>query len=112
MTRPKLAHWSVRAAAEILEDRNAPALFGPIDNAVNVGGGPGSVAVGDFNGDGKPDLVTASLGSGVLTVLLGNASGGFSSPPGPPPPAGSFLTFVAVGDFNGDGRQDLAVANA
>ncbi len=63
--------------------------------------------MGDFNGDGIPDLVTVGYRS--MSVLLGNGDGSFR-------PAHTLATdalsySVAVGDFNGDGIQDLAVAN-
>ena len=74
-----------------------------------TGVSPESVAVEDFNGDGIPDLVTANSDSNNVTVLLGNGSGGFSSPVSFPVGVNPFS--VAVGDFNGDGRPDLAVAN-
>jgi uncharacterized protein (TIGR03437 family) len=73
--------------------------------------GPGSVAVGDFNGDGRPDLAIANANSNNVTVLLGNGAGGFTAAAGSPFPAGQMPMFVAVGDFNGDGRPDLAIAN-
>jgi CSLREA domain-containing protein len=75
-----------------------------------VGNGPYSVAVGDFNGDGIPDLAVANTGDNTVTILLGNGDGTFTtkSTPG----VGDFPYSVAVGDFNGDGIQDLAVANA
>ena len=76
-----------------------------------AGSAPGSVAVGDFNGDGKPDLAVAHNSSNNVTVLLGNGSGGFTAAPGSPFPAGSGPDSVAVGDFNGDGKPDLAIAN-
>jgi hypothetical protein len=76
-----------------------------------VGTSPQSVAVGDVNGDGQLDLVTANNGSNNATVLLGNGSGGFTQAAGSPFAVGSFPSSVAVGDMNGDGRLDLAVAN-
>jgi hypothetical protein len=68
------------------------------------------VAVADFNGDGKPDLVVANrVNVGTLSVLLGRGDGSFAAPV--PYPVGGFPVAVAVGDFNGDGKPDLAVAN-
>ena len=74
-----------------------------------VGRGPAAVAVGDFNGDGRPDVATANAKGDAVSVLLGNGRGGFSSKT-------RFATgrgpeSVAVGDFNGDGKQDLVTAN-
>src|SRR5207244_862868 len=71
----------------------------------------GAVAVGDFNGDGKQDLAVASGGSyaGAVTVFLGNGNGTFGS--GIFTPVGIDPLAVGVGDFNGDGKLDLATAN-
>jgi M6 family metalloprotease-like protein len=77
-----------------------------------TGAEPSSIAVGDFNGDGIPDLATANRNSYNVTVLLGNGSGGFTPAPGSPFAAGTYPLSIAVGDFNGDGIQDLAVANS
>jgi hypothetical protein len=73
-----------------------------------VGSFPYSVAVGDFNGDGLPDL--AVQGAGGVRILLGNGDGTFRTSP-VSYIAGIAPTSVAVGDFNGDGSPDLAVAN-
>src|SRR6266513_1143669 len=79
--------------------------------ATNFGAGdtPRSVALGDFNGDGKQDLATANLFSDNVSILLGNGKSGFGAPTNFSVAGGPF--WLAVGDFNGDGRQDLAVAN-
>ena len=79
--------------------------------AVNYGTDlfPYSVAVGDFNGDGKLDLVTVNYGANDASVLLGNGDGTFQTAVNYG--VGSMPDWVAVGDFNGDGKLDLAVAN-
>ncbi|WP_162136355.1 FG-GAP-like repeat-containing protein, partial [Zavarzinella formosa] len=76
-----------------------------------VGTTPYSVAVGDVNGDGKPDLVTANIGSNNVSVLLGAGDGTFAPAPGLPPAVGNEPFSVAVGDVNGDGKPDLVTAN-
>src|SRR6266571_3307218 len=75
-----------------------------------TGAGPRSVAIGDLNGDGRPDLAVANLNSNTASVLLGNGAGGFGAKTDFATGAGSVS--VAIGDLNGDGRPDLAVANA
>jgi hypothetical protein len=72
-----------------------------------TGFGPNSVAVGDFTGSGKQDIVTAGA-SGNATVLLNNGDGTFRT--GPTLSGSNYTTSVVVGDFNGDGKQDIAVA--
>ncbi len=72
---------------------------------------PLGVAVGDFNGDGIADLAVANFSSNDVSILLGDGSGGFAPAPGSPVAVGDGPYGVAVGDFNGDGIADLAVAN-
>jgi len=75
-----------------------------------VGSTPTGVAVGDFNGDGKEDLVVANFKGGTVSVLLGK--GGGTLQPAVNYNAGNSPTYIAVGDLNGDGKLDLAVANS
>lgn len=76
-----------------------------------VGLYPDSIAVGDFNSDGVPDLAVTSVDQNIVTVLLGNGDGLFSANV-PNLNTSSTPQSVAVGDFNGDGIPDLAVVNA
>ena len=78
---------------------------------VSAGNGPSSVTVKDFNLDGKSDLAVANNGSDNVTILLGNGMGGFTQTTGSPVSAGSRPRSVVAGDFNLDGKPDLAVAN-
>jgi hypothetical protein len=77
-------------------------------NAFPVAPSPQSLAVGDFNGDGKLDLV--ALNDTTLSILLGNGDGTFGATENIA--AGSYLNSIAVADFNGDGKVDLTVASS
>jgi VCBS repeat protein len=91
--------------------------FGPPGQEFAVGPEASSLTVGDFNGDGQQDVATADANTDVVSVLLGNGEGTFEAarhfPPGVPPAPGSLVQPVSikVGDFNGDGHQDLATGN-
>jgi hypothetical protein len=74
-----------------------------------VGDNPTSVAVGDFNRDGKLDLVVANSFSNNISILLGVGDGTFKH--AGRYGAGEQPHSVAVGDFNGDGKLDLAIAS-
>jgi large repetitive protein len=75
---------------------------------------PYSVSIGDFNGDGKPDLATANSGSNTASILLNTTTTGAATPTFATQvtfPTGINSISVSIGDFNGDGKPDLAVSN-
>jgi hypothetical protein len=67
------------------------------------------VAVADINGDGKLDIVTANAGSGTVSLLLGNGDGTFGAAISYPVGSLFYTAGLTVGDFNRDGKPDLAV---
>jgi hypothetical protein len=79
-----------------------------IENPANL------ITVGDFNGDGKLDLAASNGGffssSGKVSVLLGEGDGSFN--PSTNFSVGNRPASMAVGDFNRDGKQDIATANS
>ena len=91
--------------------RSTPSFARP--EYYSVGHFPTSVAIGDLNGDGKPDLAVANTASNTMSVLLNGGRGGFRRDDyyrtdyrtgvGP--------YRLAIGDLNGDGKLDVAVAN-
>jgi hypothetical protein len=100
--------WFRPLRLEPLEPLVLPGFVAPL--AFDAGGSPLSVAVGDFNLDGTPDLAVANnTTGGTVSVLLGNGDGSFQAPRSFA--VGRSPRSVAVGDFNGDGTPDLAVAN-
>ena len=78
-------------------------------------GTPIAVAIADLNGDGKPDIISANTSDSTLSIFQNKSSSGSIT-------SGSFAAgidfklnsapnSIALGDFNGDGQPDVAVAN-
>ena len=74
-----------------------------------TGTNPRSVAIGELNGDRKPDIVVANQGTNTISVFIGTGAGVFVSKVDYT--TGSIPFFVAIGDLNGDGKPDITVAN-
>jgi len=73
-----------------------------------TGSFPGSLAVADLNGDGRPDVVSGNRTSRSVAVLLNDGAGGFSAPTDIPLGSSpSTLNSVAVADMTGDGHPDI-----
>jgi len=108
-----VANWSSPTVSIF---RNTSVAIGNISYAAKVdftsGTGPISVSIGDLDGDGKADLAVANHNSGILSVFRNTGSVGsisyaakvdFTTTSGP--------HSVSIGDLDGDGKVDLAVAN-
>ena len=96
---------------------NGDGTFQPANSFASGGYYPVSVAVADVNGDGKPDLLLANScadstcqSNGIVSVLLGDGKGGFTAPQSYSS-GGSEAGPIAIADFNGDGKLDVAVDN-
>lgn len=97
---------------ELFSTPNASAQF--FTPAVFAGGDrPESLTAADVNNDGELDLVGIAVppDGPALMVLLGNGAGGFRTPIFTPLTGLQVGNGVSVGDFNGDGKVDVAVGN-
>ncbi|MES1192402.1 MAG: VCBS repeat-containing protein [Steroidobacter sp.] len=110
---PGADHMGSAGVSVLLQVASAPGTF---TTPVTYATAPGAinVAVGDLNGDGKPDLVVANLGggwTGSVSVLLQDPAqaGVFQSATNYAGVYGPLS--VAIGDLNGDGKPDIAVAD-
>jgi hypothetical protein len=72
----------------------------------------GFATVADFNGDGKLDLAVCGTAGNIVTILLGDGTGKFTTASGSPIAVGSQPQAIITGDFNNDGKIDLAIANS
>jgi hypothetical protein len=80
-----------------------------MDNSVSVAGTCISLAAVDLRSDGKLDIVAGCRSEGKVAVLLANGNGTFKAAKAYDVPAGA--DDIAVGDFNGDGKPDVAVTS-
>src|SRR5262245_10070340 len=88
---------SARLSVEALEGRAVPAFLTPVSTPST-----GGVTAGDFNNDGRDDLLRLDRSSNTVSVLLSNGDGSFQVPRSFA--AGKAPLGLAVGDLNNDGR--------
>jgi hypothetical protein len=77
----------------------------------STGDDPDSDVIADFNGDGIPDVAIANFDDGTITTLLGKGDGTFAPAPGSPIAVTFEPQALVVGDFNHDGKMDVAMTN-
>ena len=85
--------------------------FSSVTATGTIGNNPYGLIATDLNGDGKLDLIAAnspSTGNGSISALLGNGNGTFQSAVNTT--VGTRPRYFAAGDFNRDGKQDLALS--
>ena len=90
----------------IFINRGTGIFNNPILVPVNIPNGLGAIAVGDFNEDGKPDLVVGTISGQQADIVLLNTGNGTFSQQSPIPNSAGFFQAIAV-DLNGDGHLDL-----
>ncbi len=97
----------------VLSNNNPPALnIGSPSKAGTIAANPRDVATGEFQSNGVTDYVVTDYDAvGAITVLMGNGFGGFSTATTYATGGGDPMG-VTVGDFNGDGKLDIAVVNS
>ena len=76
-----------------------------------AGDGPDSIVAADLDGDGDQDLAIANENVPNVTILRNNGRGNFRERSSSPEPAGAVPAQIVAADLDGDGDQDLAVAD-
>jgi hypothetical protein len=108
--RPELATANGRYETDtvsVLANRGDGTFRRKRDYATGLG--PVSVAIGDLNGDGKPELASANIGERSVSVFLNQGDGTFRAKRDYPTGNGPFS--LAIGDLDGDGKLDLATVS-
>ncbi len=89
-----------------------PQFANPVGFATGVGSHPATIGTGDFNADGKQDVVTSSSSNVAVELLLGKGDGTLQPFTKLPNANDGGVFNPVVGDFNGDGKLDLVGSGA
>jgi hypothetical protein len=95
----------------ILKNTGIGNFFEPLSSPEDAGSFPSSLIAADLDGDGDRDLAVTNQVSDDVTILKNFGTGNFFQPGSSPEPAGDTPASIAAADFDGDGDQDLAVAD-
>ena len=97
------------SSASVLINNGDGTFRAKVDYTTGAGSLPECLRLGDVNGDGKLDVLTANAGTNNVGVLLGNGDGSFGAPA--TFSTATHPTSIDMGDLNNDGTLDLVTAN-
>ena len=108
--KPDVVTCDLAASSASVLINNGDGTFKPkVDYTTGAGSLPECLRLGDVNGDGKLDIVSANAGTNNVGVLINNGDGTFGAPA--TFSTDTHPTSIDMGDLNGDGKQDLVTAN-
>ena len=96
-------------AAVLINNGTSTILDSPTYYNPSIQPGQSYVAVGDFSGNGRPDIAVSVYSQDVVDIYPNNGNGTFGTPTILPDPTQSPPTHLVTGDFNNDGNIDLVV---